>query len=382
MKLKSLFNTAVDKYIIKYSHKNEIRKYKDSRRKAIYSEVTLTDEQKESIDELYLKNYGKKIPYTWHRHYTAFTGHFDVNYFPELLYIPEFEYYMNMVPHYRKVLSDKNLIPLIAKAAGVKTPELLFSCTKEAYRDTEYRFLSKKELLSQLYHIGEVFIKPSVDTSSGRNCRLADVHYGIDVKSGISIDDILNKMGTDYVIQKRLRCSDSIKKFYSGGVNTFRIVTYRWNDHICFMPPIMRFGRNGRYLDNAHAGGGFVGINREGLLMPQGFTEFKDVFTKHPDTGIVFDKYKIDNFEKVIDSAKKMHELIPQIGCINWDYTIDENEDPVLIEANMNGGSVWMIEMAHGKGPFGDRTAEILQWLRLMNSLKLKERKNHMFGKM
>lgn len=68
--------------------RQERQKYRDPRRRAIYETVMLTPEQKAAIDRLYLENYGEKIPYTWHRHYTAYTGQFDVNYFPELLYIP------------------------------------------------------------------------------------------------------------------------------------------------------------------------------------------------------------------------------------------------------------------------------------------------------
>lgn len=98
--------------------RGELRKFKDPRRAAIYSTVTLTREQEEQIDRLYVENYGKKIPYTWHRHFTAFTGRFDPQYLPESLYIPEFEHYMNLEREYTKVFADKNLLPLLAERGG------------------------------------------------------------------------------------------------------------------------------------------------------------------------------------------------------------------------------------------------------------------------
>ena len=91
----SLFNLREDYLIWRRKH-NEIKKYRDGRRIEIYNKVTLSDDQMKKIDSLYLNNYGKKISYAWHRHYTAFTGKFDENYFPELLYIPEFERFMNV----------------------------------------------------------------------------------------------------------------------------------------------------------------------------------------------------------------------------------------------------------------------------------------------
>jgi hypothetical protein len=68
------------------------------------------------------------------------------------------------------------------------------------------------------------------------------------------------------------------------------------------------------------------------------------------------------------------------VGIVNWDFTIDENGDIMLIEGNMKAGSIWLFQMAHGVGAFEDRTAEILQWTRKMKHLPLTERLNHMFG--
>ena len=70
-----------------------------------------------------------------------------------------------------------------------------------------------------------------------------------------------------------------------------------------------------------------------------------------------------------------MHSAIPQIGVINWDLTIDRDEVPVLIEANLRAGSIWLFEMAWGCGPFGENTKEILQWMREPKALPVYKRK-------
>lgn len=77
----------------------------------------------------------------------------------------------------------------------------------------------------------------------------------------------------------------------------------------------------------------------------------------------------------MIDAAKRMHQVLPQIGAYNWDFTINEDGEPVLIEANVNGGSIWLIEMPHGKGAFGEHTKDILKWIRKMKSVKIADRK-------
>ena len=126
--IKSIIKNRIDKFKICLSRKNEVKKFKDKRRKNIYSKINLTKEQKHEIDNVYKSNYGRKIPYTWHKHYYAFTDKFDKNYFPELLYIPEFENYMNLEKEYCKVFSDKNVLPIIAEKAGIDMPKSIISC--------------------------------------------------------------------------------------------------------------------------------------------------------------------------------------------------------------------------------------------------------------
>lgn len=143
--IKAILMAFKEKFVIRRRKRSETNKFKDSRRVSIYWNIKLTKEQKEDIDRLYKDHYGKKIPYTWHRHYTAFTGNFDKNYFPELLYIPEFEYYMTPRQEYCYAFSDKNVISMIAAYVGVKTPEVILSRTAGIYRDTVGNLLTKEK---------------------------------------------------------------------------------------------------------------------------------------------------------------------------------------------------------------------------------------------
>ena len=53
---------------------------------------------------------------------------------------------------------------------------------------------------------------------------------------------------------------------------------------------------------------------------------------------------------------------LPEIGVVNWDFTVDHNNNPVLIEANIGGGSIWLTQMANGRladGPsYGHQRAQ------------------------
>ena len=183
LKIKNFAVNSLDVVTRIIKRSSEIKKFKDPRRKAIFETVQLSDMQKKQIDELFINNYGRKIPYTWHRHFTAYTGRFDVNYIPELLYIPEFERYMNIKSAYTKTLGDKNVLPLVAQSVGVKMPKTIIARCEGLYRNESCNMLTEEEVSSLLCNIGEVFAKPTVDTCSGIGCRLLNFVNGVDVIS-------------------------------------------------------------------------------------------------------------------------------------------------------------------------------------------------------
>lgn len=380
--LKSRLKNAVDKIIIKRKKKNEIKKFKDVSRVAITESVTLTAEEMKAVDELYKSNYGEKIPYTWHKNFMAHSGKFDHKYFPELLFIPEFERFMNLWPEYAKAFSDKNITPMLAEKVGIRTLKTYVSITKGMIRDSAYNVLTLDEAAERISGIGKAFVKPTVDSCSGRGCSVADFSNGVELVSGKGAKEFILSLGEDAVIQERLVCHKSITDIYSGSVNTFRVITYRWKDDIFHMPVIMRIGSGGNFVDNAHAGGMFIAVDDDGQLHENAMTEFNIQFAKHPDTGVVYKDVKLDLVPKVIAAAHRMHGATPQLGVVNWDFTLDEDGEPVLIEANTMGGAVWLPQMAHGVGAFGDKTEEVLRWMRFVKKLGVAERKKYAFGKM
>lgn len=303
-----------------------------------------------------------------------------MKYFPELLYIPEFEKYMNPYSHYAQAFSDKNVLPYIAKAANVKMPKTVVSCVLGQYRDCNDQTITAEEAENILRDRKGLFAKPSVDSCSGEGCMTLDFIGNKEEKTRKSIEEILVSLGNSVVVQERIKCHDSIAKIYSGSVNTFRIMTYRWKDKIKHVPVIMRIGKGGACVDNAHAGGIFIAVEDNGTLHEWATTEFNEKFTEHPDTHLVFAGYQIELVKDVITAAHRMHEMIPQLGAINWDFTLDEAGNPVLIEANINGGSVWLFQMAHGCGAFGEDTAEVLRWLHKVKKMSRNEREWHLFG--
>lgn len=355
----------------------ELKHIKDIRYCKIADTYILSEDNKKAIDEFYLTNYGNKIPYTWHKYYSAHSGVFDCRYFPDLLLRPYFEHYINLNRNYAFVFEDKNVLPYIASSADVKMPKTILSRTCGIMRDGDSRIVSDREAQDILTSNGEVFCKSSTGSYGGKGCFVADFNV---IKEPVK--EVLDDLGSDFVIQEKIVCHKSIASIYPKSVNTFRVITYRWKEDFIQLPVFMRVGQGGNVVDNGAAGGMFLGVHDDGSLTDKAVMPYNTCILSHPDTGFVFKGHRIEHFEKVCDAAKRMHGMMPMVGMVYWDFTIDKEGEPILIECNIFSGTIYAIQMTHGVPAFGDRTAEVLQWIRKMKHTPYSKRGDYAFGNM
>lgn len=371
------FKNIGDRFLILFQTIHERVKYRSKRYKAVWGKVKLTREQKRAINAYYKENYGKRIPYTYHRLFTAFTGNFDEKYIPEMLYAPCLERFLTDLS-FGRVFTNKNTLSIFARGMNVKMPQNIVVCNNGFYYDGYMNKISEEESLTLVNNIGKVFIKKTTDSCGGNGCFIADFVDGVDRISNMTTTQLLASLGTDFCLQEILVCHESIRKIYPNSVNTFRVISYIMENKVYFCPVIMRMGRGGSVMDNASAGGIFIAVDNDGTLHKTAFTEYGEPFNVHPDTQIVFEGQKIEHLDKIFEVAEKMQLAIPQVRVVNWDFTINQDGEPILIEANMkNGtqaGSIWLPQMAHGKGAFGDNTAKVLQYIRKAKKKPLSKR--------
>ena len=285
---------------------------------------------------------------------------------------------MNQSAHYPFVFEDKNVLPYIAKSAGVLMPKTILSKTCGVLQNGDKEVVSVRKALSILSESGKVFCKPSTGSCGGRGCFVCD--FG-SLSNEKDQENTLKELGEDFIIQECIQCHDSIKKIYPNAVNTFRIITYRWKDEFCHMPVFMRIGRGGSVVDNGASGGMFIGVRDDGTLTDYAVTHKETCIPAHPDTGVEFKGVKIPFFDKLLSSAIKMHTMIPQVGLVYWDFTLETDTNAVLIECNILNGTVYAIQMTHGVSPFGGKTKEVLSWIKKMRDLPASKRKEFSYGR-
>lgn len=179
--VKRIFADVAPDVNMAYKRYCEKKKYKDGKRVSIANQYPLTAEQKEQIDELYITNYGEQIGYVWHQNFAAHAGKFDYRFFPELLFVPEFEAFENQNLSASTMLGDKNFLPLIAQASGVRMPHTIFSCTNGMLRDGENKAITPEMAKELIKRQCGCFIKPTVDSCSGEGCAIIKENDKVDV---------------------------------------------------------------------------------------------------------------------------------------------------------------------------------------------------------
>lgn len=74
---------------------------------------------------------------------------------------------------YRYVLDDKILLPIFCRnEENVRIPRTVATYCNGVYFDSRHKTMTIKDLSSYLRDFGELVLKPTQDTSSGRGVRL------------------------------------------------------------------------------------------------------------------------------------------------------------------------------------------------------------------
>lgn len=266
--------------------------------------------------------------------------------------------------------SDKNIFDRLFKSGSL--PTTVLRKMNGFYYDATYEPIELSDegqfqTILQRSNLSKIVIKPSVDSCSGRGVRLFELKDSVwrDLDSGdiLTLKYLNTAYGADFIIQDCLEQADYMAYFNPTSVNTLRLTIYRSvKTNECYVPSaIIRIGANGSLVDNAHAGGGYVGINVEdGTLC-------NNVLNQHGESQVVFNgidfskKHKIPYWDRIIDFAKYIGGNIPHHRLLALDIMVDKTGTPRLIEFNCEAYSMWLFQFTMGPA-LGEFTNEIIEY--------------------
>lgn len=331
MNLESM-KSLILKVINKYNREKTYLKYKKN-----VKIQKLSKQQKKEIKTYYKDNYGISVNPKFHQLLYSISGVYKKEFMPlnVTAYVEE-----KLSPFkYAKILDDKAMYDWWFP--GIKFPERIgFCCNGVFYapnNDGVMRQTEERIFLKNVENLNDCFIKPSRNSSGGIGVKAINVINGRVQDSGEPVKDLLDSYHGNFVIEKRIINNDNLKALNPTSCNTLRVITWRNRDkeQIELVSALLRIGRMGSVIDNSAAGGITVPIGKDGKLVNSGCIkkgEYKRV--EETETGIKLKGYQINNFNDIVDTAKKCHEFLPYFDFIGWDITVDDENNVIVIEYN------------------------------------------------
>ena len=317
----------------------------------------LTKEQKKAIDAIWK---GRKFDYGWFEFYNSLmiNSHDKSLEYPIEWYIPNDFYYAEIDPYYNKLaegraLDDKNIYDLLFN--GVSQPKTVGRIIDGVIMDAGYKTIDKENLINACVSSQSVIFKPSIGTVGGKGIAFWD-------KSTDSIERIneIIEENDNVIVQEVVKQSATLAQLHPSSLQTIRIITMYSAGKVEILSSVLRMGQGNSKVDNVSAGGIAAGIDDTGSLRKYAYNVNGIRFEKHPTTNVEFEGIQIPSFIECCDLVKK---LAPRLGrtqrLVSWDISLDINNMPVLIEANLTYGQLDFHQMCNGP-LFKERIIQIL----------------------
>lgn len=352
-----------ESFLMRITKRAELRNIEKKRQ--LWRSVPISVEKDKEIQDYWKSISGCAIDTRWHRLYASYI-HCPINkdFFPEILYSTKLEKKLSN-PKFYGILSDKGLLTsLFSGDSSYRTPTTVVYNSYGTFTDENHNVLSRGDAISAVNNAGIVIIKPTIDTSSGEGVLKANFNNGKDSISGFSVKDLFEKYKENFIVQECVKQSRYLSDLCDKSLNTFRVITYICKGKVYNAPLSLRMGTGSSYVDNIHQGGINIGISDDYKLRKYAFTEMGERFEVHPYTKVRFEGYCIPPVRQIVEVACRLHGYVPMLKMISWDWSLDENDLPVLIEMNISGQSVWFPQMVNGESFFGENTAYFAQLIK------------------
>lgn len=267
----------------------------------------------------------------------------------------------------RPVYEDKNMFPFICGKDNVPAT-ILCRMNGGPILDSDLKPITEN-IDNYLCGNLHLILKPSVGSSSGVGVYLFEYSKKrgvyISKKDGtVLTDTFLKSYNANFVLQLAIVQHPDIARFNPTSVNTLRIAVYRsWkNEEPHVLASIMRVGRSGEFVDNAHAGGMYVRLDVEtGKVGELFFDQYGNSSNKWNGIDFSNNEFYIPNWEGVKNFVCEISKKIVHHRLIAFDISVDEEGRPVLIEYNLDAFSYWLF-MFTNQNPLGEYTDEIIEF--------------------
>ena len=308
-------------------------------------------------------------------------------------FIPVDLYFNDLIPYLNNLefgwaTSDKCFLDRIF--LSVKMPATVCKCISGLYYDSNMNLISEERAIKLcLAFEGEMIVKPSIYSALSRNISSIDSKT-MDEKKMLGV---FNKTGANFIVQGRVNQHKDLAVFNPETVNTIRVYSLLMNDEVYIPSVCLRVGAKGERFIESGNGGYNCDILDDNRLADTVYRadvipyidETGNETTEHiltPTNDRMGNKYnetyRIPSMDEIREKTKELHYLIPHFRFVGWDFTVDENGDPILFEINTHPDAT-LIQIVTGKPLFGEKTDWILDDFYIQRTLEKNHRQNYFF---
>ena len=300
----------------------------------------------------YWKQFGSAPKQMWFELYGSRDHRVDPRFIPADLYYTEILPYVNNGMQHHGLMNKGYLDYLFC---DVKRPETVALKTEGVYMDAKRNIIREEDAIGLFRERdGKLFLKRSTGSKLGKGIFVFTPKSCTEAE----IREIFAEAGPSFIVQERIRQHPVIQELSPSSVSTIRILSLLMDNEVTIESAVLRVSGPDMPYVTVHDGGFYAEIMEDGRLYPKVFDN-NGAWFDH-GKGTFDDSFVMPSMDSVYDEAKRIHPRIAHFKCVGWDFAVDEQGDPVLIEFNAFPG-IDCSQTTCCKPIFGDKTDWILE---------------------
>lgn len=299
----------------------------------------------------YWARYGRRPDRYWFELAGSRDQRMDPRCIPSDLYYIELLPYINNMP-FRFALEDKNYLnmrfPDVKQAATV--------CRRIAgeYYDDRMKLIREEAAAGLcLERSSELFIKPALYSGFGRGIQKFDPAECTEEK----VKELFRQTGANLIVQEKIRPHSVIESLNPDSVSTMRVLSLFLEGRVHIPNVYLRVGVRG--LSHVVVGSEYnAEILPDGSVSPKICLDEGGWFDNRAEK-ILDEEIRIPGMDRVLAEVRRLHPRVGHLKWIGWDFTLDQDGDPLLIEFNTSPGD--NAQRVCGRPLFGEMTDWVLE---------------------
>ena len=302
------------------------------------------------------------------------------------LFIPANIYFCEILPYlndltFKYATQDKGGLP--ERLPNIKQAKTIARRMSGLYYDGKMNMISKEKAIDLcLSHNNKIVIKPSLFTSTSRGISVINP---AETKRD-ELEKTLEEAGVNYIVQDKITQHPDLAKLNPSTTNTIRVNSFLSDEGVYIASSSLRVGSADQEIVERGLNDWLCEINDDNTIGGKTINLTRFDYDDDPDSRVswkecpcpaVDSTYIIPSMDKVRNTVKKAHPMLPHFRWIGWDFTVDEDGDPVLIEINLTSGQSWQLVTC--KPMFGDMTQYILDDYYIHRTMEKNHRQDRLF---